>query len=237
MTMSMRLPKPDLANPHVQRGLMLSAIVLVVIFFFFCTNFLPFFYSPREQMIAKLSTRVEKLTAEVEQAKRTTANLPRLKAEMAELHVRWEEATQLLPPLKEIDVLLRKVTVAGHEAGVDFHLFEPSDPVPGTFYTEHPVSVLVQGGYHDVGGFLASLAGMTRIVNVSELDLKALDQERIARDDGEVTTTVEAALTVTAYSLGVEQVDAGDPNGHSPAAGSGSSGQASGGRRSTTNEE
>lgn len=209
MRMTLRLPKPDLSNGNVQRGLVVTAVVLAVVFLYFCTNFLPMFYPPRAARIAEIRGRVEKLTAEVEQAKRTAANLPRLEKEMEALHVKWEEAQTLLPPQKEIASLLRKVTVAGQQAGIEFTLFEPADPTPNTFYTEYPISVKVEGGYHQVGGFLAEVAGLTRLVNVTNLDLGALDRDGTKDEyaNGD-PPTVQASMMLTAYALGAEHVEA-----------------------------
>ena len=243
MRMSLRLPKFDITSAGTQRGLILSAALLIIVFFYFFTSFLPFFYPPRAAQIAELRGRVEKLSAEVEQAKRTAANLPRLEEEMVVLHEKWADATSLLPPAKEMASLLRKVTIAGQQAGVEFTLFEPSEPVPATFYTEHPVAVKIEGGFHDVGSFLATLAGMTRIVNVTNLDLAAVDQDNVKEQtQAGAPMTVTAAMTLTAYSLGSEHVDAiemqGDtgPKLKAAAAKSNPPGEAPA-RRSTAHEE
>ncbi len=206
----MRLPKIDFANKTFQKGLILSAGLLAIVGVFFFTSFLPFFYPPRELKVKALRETVSKLTTEVEQAKRTAANLPRLEKEMAELHARWELATNLLPEAKEVAALLRKVTVAGQTAGIEFLTFEPSVPEPKTFYTEHPVSVKVRGGYHDFGQFLSRLANMTRIVNVRNLDLHGVSDHR---DDpkarmSERDDTIEASMIVSAYSLGADEAAA-----------------------------
>ena len=243
MRMSLRLPKFDITSSGTQRVLILTAAILILVFFYFFTSFLPVFYPPRAAEISELRGRVEKLSAEVEQAKRTAANLPRLEQEMAELHEKWADATKLLPPEKEMASLLRKVTVAGQQSGIAFTLFEPSEPVPAAFYTEHPVAVKVEGGFHDVGSFLASLAGMTRIVNVTNLDLAAVDQDNDKEEtQNGGTKTVTAAMTITAYSLGSEHVDAiemqGDtgPKLKAAAAKSNPPGEAPA-RRSTAHEE
>lgn len=214
----MRLPKFDITNRSVQKGLALSVVLLSVVGVYFFTSFLPFFYPPRELKVKELREKVAKLTTEVEQAKRTAANLPRLEKEMEALHVRWEQATLLLPPAKEVAALLRKVTVAGQQAGIEFLVFEPVSPVPQTFYTEHPVTVKVRGGYHDFGVFLSRLANMTRIVNVTELDLKGLADNRDdpRRNKRERDDTVEAAMSITAYSLGAEEVAAAETNAAKP---------------------
>ena len=206
----MRFPTIDLKNRSVQVGLLLTGASLGALYLYFFTGFLPFFYPRREVKVTELREKVGKLTTEVEQAKRTTANLPRLEKEMAELHARWELATNLLPPDKEIAVLLRKVTVAGQQAGIAFLNFEPGSEVPENFYVAHPVAVKVTGGYHEFGNFLARLANMTRIVNVSDLALAGISADRDKGDKKNESRdqTVEATMTVTAYSIGAAETAA-----------------------------
>ena len=205
----MRFPTLDLKNRSVQIVLLLTGGCLAVLYLYFFTGFLTFFYPRREAKVTELREKVGKLTTEVEQAKRTTANLPRLEKEMAELHERWQLATNLLPPEREIAILLRKVTVSGQQAGIEFLNFEPAAEIPQNFYVEHPVGVKVTGGYHEFGDFLARLANMTRIVNVSELSLSGVsaDRDRGEKKDDR-NETVEATMTITAYSIGAAETDA-----------------------------
>jgi type IV pilus assembly protein PilO len=200
----MRLPSIDLKSRSVQIVLLVTGGCLAVLYMYFFTGFMPFFYPPREAKVTELREKVGKLTTEVEQAKRTTANLPRLEKEMTELHAKWEVATTLLPPEKEIAILLRKVTVSGQQAGVEFLNFEPMAQVPQNFYVEHPVGVKVTGGYHEFGNFLARLANMTRIVNVRDLSLVGISADRDKGDKAteDLDQTVEATMTITAYSIG-----------------------------------
>ncbi len=206
----MRFPTIDLKNRGVQIVLLITGGSLAVLYLYFFTGFMPFFYPRREVMVTELREKVGKLTTEVEQAKRTTANLPRLEKEMAELHARWQLATNLLPPEKEIAILLRKVTVSGQQAGIEFLNFEPTGEIPQNFYVEHPVGVKVTGGYHEFGDFLARLANMTRIVNVSDLALSGVsaDRDKGDKQKEDLEQTVEVTMTITAYSIGAAETAA-----------------------------
>src|SRR5262245_50167612 len=126
----MRIPKFDFANKTTQKALMLSAGLIAVVGVYYFASFLPVLDQPRDTGLKGVREKVAELTTEVEQAKRTAANVPRLEKEMTELHARWEQATNLLPDEKEVAALLRKVTVAGQTAGVEFLNFEPQPPVP-----------------------------------------------------------------------------------------------------------
>jgi type IV pilus assembly protein PilO len=132
--------------------------------------------------------------------------LPELKKEFALLNQKWSVAQELLPTQKEVASLLRKVTIAGQESGVKFVLFKPSEPHPTPDFTENPVQVTITGGFHHAGSFLAEIAELSRLVNVSQLRLKGFDK-------GELDDTVQAEFVATAYTLaeGIQNEPAKQP--------------------------
>lgn len=207
----------NLKEPKTQR-IILGAIGLAAAgYVYFGTSILPFNYPVRKAKIAALEAEHEKLAAEVEKARKVVGDLARLEAEYERLHDQWLSAQELLPEEKEMPELLRQVTMAGSRAGIEFALFEPGNPVPKEFHTEHPIKVTVRGNYHQVGSFLGRLSNMERIVNVSGLDLgqpkeaktkKKTSTRRTKVDDVankgtgmRSNNTVEAQFTLTAYTL------------------------------------
>src|SRR5262249_55709926 len=110
------------------------------------------------------------------------------------LHERWSMAAELLPTDRESAGLLRRITLAGQQTGVEFVMFKPGPPRSQTYYTEMPVDVVVHGGYHQVGSFLAELANMRRAVTVTTLKLPT------APNNDEPLPTA-AAFNASAYSL------------------------------------
>ena len=94
------------------------------------------------------------------------------------------------------------MTQIGGQAGIDFLLFEPQEPIQKEFITENPVKVKVRGEYHQLGIFLSKVANLERIVNVSNLMVKPGDNKQTGDRDRAVRSyTVEAELTLTAYTL------------------------------------
>jgi len=152
--------------------------------------------------IASLSSEYEKMSAELEKARKTVGNLAKLEAEYNRLHDKWIAAQGLLPKDKEVADLLRKVTRIGSQAGIDFLLFEPQEAIQKEFITENPVRVKIRGEYHQLGIFLSKIANLERIVNVSNLMVKPGDDKQEGGRDRVVRSyTVEAELTLTAYTL------------------------------------
>ncbi len=192
----------DLKNPTIQK-IVLSALLaggLLAVFFF--THFLPFGYPNQQDRLNALKTDYERKSTELARARATVADLPRFEAEYEQLHDRWLLAAELLPTDRQLASLLRRITLAGQETGVQFLLFKPAHAKGEAYYTEMPVQIAVTGGYHQVGSFLAELANLRRIVTVTDVRLKATPQTGA----GNPLATTSAEFTASAYSLNTAPV-------------------------------
>ena len=190
----------DLKNPAFQK-LVLSVVGAGgMLFVFFFTHVLPFGFLNQQARVHDLNTTYEKKATDLARAKTTVADQPRFDAEYGQLHEQWILAAELLPTDKDLPTLLRKISLSGQQTGVTFMMFRPNSPRAETYYSELPVSVIVQGGYHQVGSFLAELANLRRIVTVSNMKLTA----NMKVDDPSQTTSAE--FTASAYSLNTTPV-------------------------------
>ena len=168
----------DLKSPVTQKIILSGAIAVGALGVFFFTHFLPFNFPNQSERIDALKVDYEKKSTELARARATVADLPRFEAEYEQLHQRWSLAAELLPTDRQVAALLRKITLAAEQTGVHFVTFRPS----------------VNGGYHQVGSFLAELANLRRIITVSNVKLKTNNGS-----DPLLTTAVE--FTASAYSL------------------------------------
>ncbi|MFH1277462.1 MAG: type 4a pilus biogenesis protein PilO [Candidatus Eisenbacteria bacterium] len=209
----------DIRDPRVQKIAFAAILFLGLNYLFFFTDYASWFYTPKNALLEEKRAKYERLAVRVEEAKRASANLPKLEAELEELHARWEVAMSHLPEKKEIASLLRRVTLAGERSGVRFLLFEPAEVYGHGVYDEHPVNVKVEGGYHGIGEFFGRLMNLERLVQVSQIRMKAHRTE-------EETQTVRGEMLISAYTIpqqGIETASgpsipaerAGSDNGHS----------------------
>ncbi|MFO7609833.1 MAG: type 4a pilus biogenesis protein PilO [Candidatus Krumholzibacteriia bacterium] len=186
----------DYKDPKFLRWAGAILLVVVVVPMYFMSASYPFTWAARKEQITQLDARHQQLARDLEKARLLVANLERVEQEYAILREQWEVAQTLLPEQNEMPNLLRKVTAAGQQSGVEFELFRPSAPVNQGFYQDNPVEVRIQGGYHQTAVFLSRLANLNRIVNVSDLKLKGIEKQ----DDTPYTLKTEMVLT--AYTLG-----------------------------------
>ena len=192
----------DFKDPQVQKSIIIVIFLVIIGYVYFFASFLPFFFHPMNSKLETLTSDYEKMSAELEKARKTVGNLAKLEKEYNRLHKKWIAAQSLLPHEEEVARILRKVTRAGNQAGVDFLLFEPQTQIRRDFITENPVKVRIQGGYHQVGVFLSKVANLDRIINVSNLHLKPVE-DRKGKNKSKLGRgyTVEVDLTMTAYTL------------------------------------
>jgi type IV pilus assembly protein PilO len=76
-----------------------------------------------------------------------------------------------LPNKAEIDALLTDVNQAGVSRGLEFDLFKPEAEVFTDFYATLPVTIKVNGGYHDLAYFASDVAKLPRIVTMHDINL------------------------------------------------------------------
>lgn len=186
----------DFKDPKVQKTLVVAILLVIIGYVYFFTSFMPFFFQPQKARINTLGSEYDKISAELEKARKTVNSLAKLEEEYERLHEKWVAAQSLLPQDKEVAQLLRKVTRAGSQSGVQFELFQPQPPVSREFITDNPVHVRVRGEYHEVGVFLSKVANLDRIINVTNLQVKPFKDK-----DDSGGFTIEAIMTMTAFTM------------------------------------
>ena len=91
---------------------------------------------------------------------------------MAEKTAEFNEAMKALPDKRELPSLLTGISKAGSDAGLDFILFKPDKEVNKEFYKVIPVSIKVEGRYHQVTDFFFQIIRLNRIVNINNVNVK-----------------------------------------------------------------
>ena len=188
----------EFKDPQGQKTVIVGILLVMIGYVYFFTSFMPFFFHPMRAKINTLGSEYDKMSAELEKARKTVDNLAKLEEEYDRLHEKWVAAQSLLPLEKEVAELLRKVTRAGHQSGIEFELFEPQPPVQKEFITENPVRIKVRGDYHELGIFLSKVANLDRIINVSGIKITPY---KAKHDDEGAGPSILAELTMTAYTL------------------------------------
>jgi len=106
--------------------------------------------------------------------KRQAVNLDLYTQQLAEIDRSFGALLKQLPNKSEIEALLIEVNQAGLGRGLQFELFRPGAEQIKDFYAELPVTVKINGSYHDIGTFAADIARLPRIVTLNGISVAPL---------------------------------------------------------------
>jgi type IV pilus assembly protein PilO len=154
--------------PVRQRVLLLVGSVLLLFFLF---GYM--LYLPRNAEIAEKEENLVALEQDRDRKMALVSNLPQLRQEVADLNAALKEAVAQLPDTKEIPDLLSGISAVARESGLEIQQFRQKAENYQEFYAEVPVEILVKGTYWQVEQFFKKVADLTRIVNVSDIGIKA----------------------------------------------------------------
>ncbi len=99
------------------------------------------------------------------------ANLEAYKAQMEEMRTTFDSLLSRLPAKTEVPGLLEDIGKRGSESGLTINSVAIQPDKVAEYYVEVPISIDVQGGYHDMGGFVSGVAGMPRIVTLHDFKI------------------------------------------------------------------
>jgi type IV pilus assembly protein PilO len=129
-------------------------------------------------------------------------NLARYQQQMADIEISFGAMLKQLPDRSQMDGLLTDINQAGLGRGLEFELFKPGQETQAEFYAQMPISIKVQGTYHELGAFATDISKLSRIVTLNDLMItnpnKAASKDAKAKS-GDVILTMEAVAKTYRY--------------------------------------
>ena len=105
--------------------------------------------------------------------KRQAVNLDEYRRQLAEIDRSFGALLKQLPNKAEMGDMLVDINKAAQARGLSVELFKPGGEAPKEFYAEVPITLMLIGGYHDIGAFTGDLAKLPRIVTLNDINLGA----------------------------------------------------------------
>ena len=182
-------------NPKIEKYLKLPLYkrlaILGVVIVLIVGSFVWFLYLPEYEQLGALEQELARVEAELIQKQQIASNLPKFKEEFAKMEKLLEKALTQLPNKSEIPTLLTNLSTLAKDSGLDVKKFQPKGEVPKGFFAEVPNVLSLEGSYHDFALFAQSVGELSRIVNISELQMKGPQ----IRDNGVVALKIDCNVT------------------------------------------
>ncbi|OZS43654.1 type 4a pilus biogenesis protein PilO [Photobacterium sanguinicancri] len=120
-----------------------------------------------KQTEIELRTKISNRAAQV-------AALPKMQAQVEELNRRYQQVIKQLPEEDELASFLAGVNDVGVRNGLDFQRIEWAPTREDQWYYELPINMEVTGNYQQMGRFASSVAKLSRIVTLKDIDLSVV---------------------------------------------------------------
>ena len=157
-------------------------------------GFWKFYVVETQADIALRQTRLTALRADIDKGVATARQLPQFEAQVKELEQRLENLRQVLPEEKDVADILRRIQALAAKSNLTIQRFQPGKVVQQKLYAEIPYKLQAEGTYHNLGFFFDQVSRFPRIINISEIALKA-------KTPPETNATITADLVATTFVL------------------------------------
>ena len=146
----------------------------------------------------------DKFKGQYLQKKQQAVNLAQHRQQLEDIDRSFGALLKQLPDRAQMDALLVDINHAGVGRGLQFELFKPAaQETLREFYAELPIQIRITGAYHEMGKFASDIGGLSRIVTLNDIEIRAdakggMVMDAVAKtfrylDDKELTEQRKAA--------------------------------------------
>jgi len=130
----------------------------------------------QQPRIDAAKARLAELQVKINEGRAAEQKLPQFREEVQRLTVELDKLLRILPAKRNTPDLLRRIRTLTEQGDFDLKSFQPGAYVEKDFYSEWPISVTLDGTYHNLAFFFDRISRFSRIINVENLQLSALRQ-------------------------------------------------------------
>ena len=159
-----------------------------------CGAFYYYYEMPVRAEMATRQAQLGGLRADITKGLATARKLPEFRAGVADLEGRLQNLKAVLPEEKDAADLLRRMQTVAAQSNLEIKSFKPSPTVMKQLHAEWPITLELQGTYHNLALFFDRVGKFTRIVNITGLDLKA-------KEKPDPNATITATCVATTFVL------------------------------------
>ena len=153
-----------------------------------------YYVSEVQSDIALRQTHLTALKTDVNKGIETARRLPEFQAQVTDLERRLDSLRNVLPEQKDVADTLRRMQGLATQSNLTILRFTPALPKQQPMYQEVPYRISAEGTYHNLGLFFDRVSKFPRIINVSDISVRAVQTPS-------PNATIIAECTATTFVL------------------------------------
>src|SRR5688572_16652251 len=129
--------------------------------------------TPKQEAMAARQAVLDETNRRVQEGQAMARRLPEFRKEIAELEARLEVLKPILPTDRDAGDLLRRVQTLAVQSNLTILGFRPQSITLNEIHAEWPISLQLEGSYHNLGVFLDRVSKFPRLINIGAMNLTA----------------------------------------------------------------
>lgn len=155
---------------------------------------------PRKEALVTEETQLSSLQSKIQEGRAAKLQLPRFREEVQELELELEKLLRILPARRNTPEILRRIRTLAEQGDFSLVRFTPGGFVDQDFYSEWPISINLNGTYHNLALFFDRVSRFSRVVNIEGLRIDATNR-------GEPDHTIAASFRAKTFIYKESQAD------------------------------
>jgi len=130
--------------------------------------------TPMRDQLAAGEQQLSELQNKIQEGRAAKQQLPRFREEVRQLEMELDKLLRILPARRNTPDLLRRIRSLTEQGDFAMRRFTPGQLSDREFFSEWPIAVSVDGGYHNLALFFDRISRFSRIINIEDLTINAL---------------------------------------------------------------
>ncbi|HYL06758.1 MAG TPA: type 4a pilus biogenesis protein PilO, partial [Thermoanaerobaculia bacterium] len=118
--------------------------------------------------------RLEELQHKKQEGLIAQQQLPKFREEVHQLELELDKLLRILPARRNTPDLLRRIRALAEQGDFNLKDFKPGTLSDKEFYSEWPITVDLDGTYHNLALLFDRVGRFSRIINIQDLSINAL---------------------------------------------------------------
>ncbi len=130
--------------------------------------------TPMRDQLAAGEQQLAELQNKIQEGRAAKQQVQRFREEVRQLELELDKLLRILPARRNTPDLLRRIRSLTEQGDFAMRRFTPGQLSDREFFSEWPIAVSVDGGYHNLALFFDRISRFSRIINIEDLTISAL---------------------------------------------------------------
>src|SRR5258707_13008642 len=115
------------------------------------------------------------LQTKIQEGRAARQELPKFREEVRQLELELDHLLRILPARRNTPDLMRRIRALAEQGDFNLKAFKPGALTDKEFYSEWPITVDLDGTYHNLALLFDRVGRFSRIINIQDLTIAALN--------------------------------------------------------------